>query len=334
MRRVVMPMRLWPGLACVIGRADALSRRRYCCSTTPRGARSGRDEAGLVGDHDELHAVSRAELREDARDVRLDRQRTEEEGFCDFAVGASAGDETEYFELARAELVESLRRDGRCLVGLCDVRLDEALGDARSEQGFTCGDEADRGEQLARLSAFEQEAARPGAECAEDVFVELERREHEHTRFRQPRVGGDLSRRFEAVDLGHADVHQHEVGAKLARECHSLASVGGFAGDFEVGFGVEKRAEAGADDRLVFGEQDADRHRFAGLSGSRAWTCQPPRSAGPALTSPPSAAARSRMPRNPWPPPVGAAAFPSSVTSTCSMSASTYRFTRAREAAA
>src|SRR5256714_9919972 len=87
-----------------------------------------RDEAGLVGDHDELDAVSRAQLREDAGDVRLDRQRTEVEGFCDFAVGASARDQAEYFELARAELVESLRRDCRCLLGLCDVRLDESLG--------------------------------------------------------------------------------------------------------------------------------------------------------------------------------------------------------------
>src|SRR5947209_116345 len=90
--------------------------------------RSGRDEAGLVGDHDELDAISRAQLREDAGDVRLDRQRTEEEGFCDLAVSASSRNEAEYFELARAELVEALRRRGRCLFGLCDVRLDEALG--------------------------------------------------------------------------------------------------------------------------------------------------------------------------------------------------------------
>src|SRR3954451_18200008 len=143
------------------------------CSTAPalhrEAFRLRRDEAGLVSDHDELDAVSRAQLREDAGDVRLDRQRTEEEGFCDFAVGASSRDETEYFELARAELVESQRCDDRCLFGLCDVRLDEALGDARSEQGFTCGDEADRGEQVAWLSALEQEAARSCTECAEDV---------------------------------------------------------------------------------------------------------------------------------------------------------------------
>src|SRR4029077_20003625 len=140
------------------------------------------------------------------------------EGFCDFAVGASSRDEAEYFELARAELVESLRRHGLCLFGVRDVSLDEALGDARSEEGFTCGDEADRGEQLAWLSAFEQEAARSCAECAEDVFVELERREDEHTRFPQRGVGGDLSCCFEAVEFGHADVHQDEVWAKLVRE--------------------------------------------------------------------------------------------------------------------
>src|SRR5258708_1515223 len=114
-------------------RASGSEFRRSTCSgrgggRSPQGAlreslRSGRDEAGLVGDHDELDAVSRAELGEDAGDVRLDRQRTEEEGFCDFAVGASAGDEAEYFELARAELVEPLRGHGRCVFGLCNVRL-------------------------------------------------------------------------------------------------------------------------------------------------------------------------------------------------------------------
>src|SRR2546427_1016765 len=43
------------------------------------GLRSGGDEAGLVGDHDELDAVACAQLREDAGYVRLDSQRTEEE---------------------------------------------------------------------------------------------------------------------------------------------------------------------------------------------------------------------------------------------------------------
>src|SRR5947209_8992665 len=107
---------------------------------SPQGAhrealRSGGDEAGLVGDHDELDAVSRAQLREDAGDVRLDCQRTEEESVCDFAVRASSRDETEYFELARAELVESLRRNCRCLFGLCGVRLCQALGEAGSVEG-------------------------------------------------------------------------------------------------------------------------------------------------------------------------------------------------------
>src|SRR5437899_4338281 len=146
-------------------RASRSEIRRVTCSRrgggrSPQGLhrealRSGGDEAGLVGDHDELDSVSRAQLREDAGDVRLDRQGAQVEGFCDFAVGASARDKPEYFELARAELVESLRIDGRCLFGLCDVRLDESLGDAWSEEGFACGDEVDRGEQVAWLSAFE-----------------------------------------------------------------------------------------------------------------------------------------------------------------------------------
>jgi hypothetical protein len=105
---------------------------------------SGWDETGLIGDNDELYAVSRAELHEDAGDVRLDRQRAQIERFCDFAVVASSRDKAQHFELARAELVESLWAGHRPLLGLRNVRLDEAPGDARCEQRFACGDETDR----------------------------------------------------------------------------------------------------------------------------------------------------------------------------------------------
>src|SRR5882672_3158099 len=87
---------------------------------------SGRDEASLVGDHDELNAVACAELREDVGDVRLDRQRAQVEGVCDFAVVASSCDKVQYFELAGAELVESVRGSERPLFGLRDVGLDPA----------------------------------------------------------------------------------------------------------------------------------------------------------------------------------------------------------------
>src|SRR5213078_1478057 len=41
---------------------------------------------------------------------------TEVEGFCDFAVGASSGDEAEYFELAGAAFVRRVHRARRSLL--------------------------------------------------------------------------------------------------------------------------------------------------------------------------------------------------------------------------
>jgi hypothetical protein len=79
--------------------------------------------------------------------MRLDRQGTQIQRFCDFAIVASPSDKAQHFELARAELVQSLRGGDRPLLGLRDVRLDEALGDARCQQGFSCGDETDRVEE-------------------------------------------------------------------------------------------------------------------------------------------------------------------------------------------
>ncbi len=53
---------------------------------------------------------------------------------------------------------------------------------------------------------------------------------------------------------------------------HRLAAVGGLADDVEVVLGVEDHLEAGADERLVVCDQDAN-HRLtsAGASSSGPW---------------------------------------------------------------
>ena len=76
-----------------------------------------------------------------------------------------------------------------------------------------------------------------------------------------PLVGQDAPRRLEAVELGHADVHQDDVGPQRAHLVDRLAAVRGLADDLDVGLGVEDHAEAGAHERLVVDEQDADHVR-------------------------------------------------------------------------
>ncbi len=67
----------------------------------------------------------------------------------------------------------------------------------------------------------------------------------------------------------------------------------------DVGLGVEQRAEPGPQQRLVVGEHHPDHGATA--VGKLATTRSPPSGDGSSRTSPPSAAARSRMPRMPLP---------------------------------
>ena len=59
----------------------------------------------------------------------------------------------------------------------------------------------------------------------------------------------------QAVGARHADVHQHDVGALAAHELDRLLAVRGLADDLDVVLRVEQRAEPGADERLVVGQQ-------------------------------------------------------------------------------
>ena len=61
-------------------------------------------------------------------------------------------------------------------------------------------------------------------------------------------------------------------GCSAVRGVDGCASVGGLADDLDVGLGVEDDAEAGAHERLVVGDQDADHHGAVSRSGRRART--------------------------------------------------------------
>src|SRR5207302_9142811 len=93
----------------------------------------------------------------------------------------------------------------------------------------------------------------------------------------------------------------NDVGDEVLRQAHSLITLARLPYDLDVVLGVEQRPEPGAHERLVVGQQDADHDSFC--TGSRARTRNPPPGRGPASSSPPRTAARSRMPGMPLPPP-------------------------------
>src|SRR6266536_2086096 len=153
-------------------------------------------------------------------------------------------------------------------------------------------------EKLAGACVFEQEAAGAVAERRVDVLVEVERGEDEHARVREVWVGADQSRRFEPVELWHADVHQHDVREQSPREVDGFAAIRCLAGDLHPVFGGDGGGEAGADARLVVDDENAD-HALRRYGSSAA--TRNPCAEDEAVRVPPSAVARSRMPRMPTP---------------------------------
>ena len=96
---------------------------------------------------------------------------------------------------------------------MLDVVLDETVEHLGREQGFSCVDAADSVGELLRRRVFEEECAGTCGEGAIDVIVHLEHRQNDYLRSRVHRVLGDLLSCGDAVAVGHADIHQHNVRA-------------------------------------------------------------------------------------------------------------------------
>jgi hypothetical protein len=144
--------------------------------------------------------------------VRLHRLLAEDELRGDLGVGHAAREQAQDLQLARRERRDRLRRPVLSGGGgHARELLDEAAGDRRLQQRVAGRRDADRVEQPRGGRVLEQEAARPEAQGVVDVLAGVERRQHEH-RGLQARVAEDRLRRAQAVEIGHADVHEHDVG--------------------------------------------------------------------------------------------------------------------------
>ena len=133
--------------------------------------------------------------------------------------------------------------------------LDHAAGDGGVEQGRAGSHHTDRLHQVLRGCVLEQEAAGAGTERIVNMGVDVEGGQHHHPGGSEPALqqlpgGGD------AVEAGHPHVHQGDVGSEPTRRGDRLDTVGGFAGDRDVGLGGQDEPEPGTDHRLVVGEQD------------------------------------------------------------------------------
>jgi hypothetical protein len=93
---------------------------------------------------------------------------------------------------------------------------------------------------------------------------------------------GELAGGLDPVYAGHANVHQHHVDLARRTGLDGLGTVGCFADHLDVGLRLKDHPQAGADQGLVVGEDDAD--HVCAAYGRWALTTNPPWAPGPAST--------------------------------------------------
>src|SRR4051812_31163250 len=290
------------------------SRRRLASSVPPSGAGTvaGAQQPRLVREGDNLHPVSQVELGEDAGHVALHRRRAEEEPGGDLRVAQPAGDHVQDLQLPCAQPLRRLAQGVPPWRHVAEL-VDQPVGDGRGEQGVAHVHGPDRGGELLARRVLQEEAAGSRAQSAVHVLVQVEGGEHKDAgaRARSCEPGGGL----DAVQLRHPHVHDDDVGVVPPGLREGLHPGARLADDLEVGFGVEHEPQPLPHQVLVVGQHQPD---HAGWSlGRRARTPNPPSGRGPAVSSPPNNAARSRIPVRPWPGSwSGCPGAPSSVTST------------------
>src|SRR5262249_5974843 len=175
------------------------------------------------------------------------------------------------------------------------------------EQRVAGRDCPDSRNQFFGPGALEQKARRTGPEGTKDVVVLLERRDDQHADvWSHPQ---QLPRRANSVEVGHANIHQHDIWRQATRALDGLSSGRGLADDFDVRVGRQEFDESGPHQAVVVRDQNP-RHRWWPPSGMLAWTRNVP-SIDRASSRPPRSVARSRMPVRPCPRDCGG---PSAVT--------------------
>ena len=192
----------------------------------------------------------------------LDRRLGDEQLGGDLDVRQARGQQLEDLQLTRGELVKDSRRPARRAVGRGES-LDQAAGDRRREQSVSLADCEHSGRKLLGWQVLEEESAGTGLERVVYVFVKVERGEDHHANAGGGRVGQDQARRLDAVEVGHADVHQDDIGGEPFRPDDRLGAIGRLAHHLHTRLPFQDQPESAPDQLLVIGDQDAHRHRAA-----------------------------------------------------------------------
>ena len=186
--------------------------------------------------------------------MSLDGVDAEIQEIGDVFVGFAFGDELKDFALARSEKVVSVF--GTATFEFTDVVVEQNFADGGAEERFAFGYSVNGLDEVGLGGVFQKVAFGAGFERAEDVAFVGMHAEHDDGNFG---IGlRHLKGGFDAVEIGHADVHHDDVGLQGFCQGDGFAAVVGFADYREVGLLLDEETQAAAHKLVVVGEEDAD----------------------------------------------------------------------------
>src|SRR5262245_20477519 len=237
--------------------------------------------------------------------MRLDRLDAEIQLGGDILRRPAFGDELQHLALTRRQSLEGIG-----LIGDAPPEVrDQVLGHGGAQIRLAARDRRDGQLQLREAGVLEEVSRGARPERLEGILLGGVHRQDDD---RGARMALDDARgRLEPVETGHRDVHEDQAWMERLDEPDDLVSVTGLGHDFDAGDRREQGSDAGTHERVVIGEDDADRRHPAvpsapcghpaGASGegSHARTVVPRPGADSMADLPPASSTRSSSPKRP-----------------------------------
>src|SRR5689334_14874801 len=219
-----------------------------------------RQQSELQGELYVVRTVRETQLLMDSLLISVHGFRADVKPLADLGSREALCDETKDILLALCELVESLAID---LFGVLFRQvLREDARRRRPDIDVAVRDRSHRIDQLAVSRALHQIPG--GTRLHERHEVILLSVHGEHENLRGNALLHDLLRRSGAIEIGHGQVHHHDVRLEALGQRDRLIAVLGLANHLDVLGRAQHRLESGAHDRMVIGQNHSNhvpRHR-------------------------------------------------------------------------
>ena len=183
-------------------------------------------------------------------DVIADRFLTDLETPGDLFVRLTDRHQLENLDFAgRESVIELLGRRASA------EHVDDSLGDGTGHDPFARNNGQDAADDGIDLRVLEDVPAGARSKRLKDVAVRLERSQDEDLDLRM--FGNDPPRGFDAVEVWHLQIHQHDVGLDRSGLLDHVEAVNGLGDDVDPRVSLEQARQTGTKQILIVGNQDS-----------------------------------------------------------------------------